>query len=134
MTVSSTFRFDEIFRQEIELINERRRALGRTDLVTLESESDGASPRAQEPVSTQDLGARQPSAGSQLAPSEREPVLRPTAGSNVVGLALSGGGVRSAAFCLGSLQALDQAGVLKTSIISPPSPAAATSAYLCLPR
>ena len=113
MTVSSTYRFDEIFRQEIELINERRRALGRTDLVALETESDGASPRAQEPVSTPNLGARQPGAGSQLAPSEREPVLRPTAGSNVVGLALSGGGVRSAAFCLGSLQALDQAGVLK---------------------
>jgi hypothetical protein len=35
------------------------------------------------------------------------PVMRPAPGSNVVGLALSGGGIRSAAFCLGVLQALD---------------------------
>jgi hypothetical protein len=34
------------------------------------------------------------------------PVMRPTASSNVVGLALSGGGIRSSAFCLGALQAL----------------------------
>ena len=45
--------------------------------------------------------------------SGREPILRPTADSNVIGLALSGGGVRSASFCLGALQALDKAGVLK---------------------
>src|SRR5262249_51887421 len=35
------------------------------------------------------------------------PVMRPAPGSNVVGLALSGGGIRSSAFCLGALQALD---------------------------
>lgn len=35
------------------------------------------------------------------------PVMRPTPGSNVVGLALSGGGIRSSAFCLGAMQALD---------------------------
>ena len=28
------------------------------------------------------------------------PVMRPRSGSNVVGLALSGGGIRSASFCL----------------------------------
>jgi hypothetical protein len=39
------------------------------------------------------------------------PVMRPKAGSNVVGLALSGGGVRSSAFCLGVLQALDYRGL-----------------------
>jgi hypothetical protein len=39
--------------------------------------------------------------------------LRPTARSNVVGLALSGGGNRSASFFLGALQALDKADVLK---------------------
>jgi hypothetical protein len=39
--------------------------------------------------------------------------MRPTASSHVVGLALSGGGIRSASFCLGALQALDKADVLK---------------------
>lgn len=54
--------------------------------------------------------------GNKRAPIELEleyrqrdgtPVMRPTPGSNVVGLALSGGGIRSAAFCLGAMQALD---------------------------
>jgi predicted acylesterase/phospholipase RssA len=44
---------------------------------------------------------------------QQEPVLRPTASSHVVGLALSGGGIRSASFCLGALQALDKADALK---------------------
>ena len=39
--------------------------------------------------------------------------MRPTANSSLIGLALSGGGVRSASFCLGALQALDKAGVLQ---------------------
>jgi predicted acylesterase/phospholipase RssA len=41
------------------------------------------------------------------------PVQRPTLASNVVGLALSGGGIRSAAFCLGALQALDVHDLIK---------------------
>jgi hypothetical protein len=41
-----------------------------------------------------------------------DPILRPTKGSAVIGLALSGGGIRSSAFCLGSLQGLDLADVL----------------------
>ena len=41
-----------------------------------------------------------------------EKVKRPTATSDVIGLALSGGGVRSASFCLGALQALNRAGAL----------------------
>jgi len=40
------------------------------------------------------------------------PVKRPTPGSNVVGLALSGGGIRSSAFCLGAMQALDERGLI----------------------
>src|SRR5262249_9602069 len=45
--------------------------------------------------------------------ADAEPTMRPTANSSLVGLALSGGGIRSASFCLGALQALDKAGVLK---------------------
>jgi hypothetical protein len=40
------------------------------------------------------------------------PVMRPTPASNVIGLALSGGGIRSAAFCLGAMQALDVRGLI----------------------
>lgn len=39
------------------------------------------------------------------------PIMRPTPASNVIGLALSGGGIRSAAFCLGAMQALDYRGL-----------------------
>ena len=63
------------------------------------------------------LSAQQPAtklAGEELGPlsisgdfTSKEPVL------NAVGLSLSGGGIRSAAFCLGVLQALDRADVLK---------------------
>jgi hypothetical protein len=45
--------------------------------------------------------------------STGELVLGPTDDANLIGLALSGGGIRSAAFCLGALQALNEAGVLK---------------------
>ncbi|HWK95390.1 MAG TPA: patatin-like phospholipase family protein [Pseudolabrys sp.] len=44
--------------------------------------------------------------------SEEIKPLRPTEQSQVVGLALSGGGVRSSAFCLGALQGLREANVL----------------------
>ena len=40
-------------------------------------------------------------------------ILTPPETANLVGLALSGGGIRSAAFCLGALQALDAAKVLE---------------------
>jgi predicted acylesterase/phospholipase RssA len=45
--------------------------------------------------------------------SERTPVLVPDDESCLTGLALSGGGIRSAAFCLGALQALEEARVLQ---------------------
>ncbi len=41
-----------------------------------------------------------------------EPIMRPPEAASVVGLALSGGGIRSAAFCLGVLQALSKTEVL----------------------
>ena len=41
------------------------------------------------------------------------PIMRPTPNSNVIGLALSGGGIRSSAFCLGALQALNVCGLIE---------------------
>jgi hypothetical protein len=72
-------KFHEIFALEVAAISERRKTHGRGEisLDTEDTQRDGT------------------------------PVLRPTAGSKVVGLSLSGGGIRSSAFCLGVLQALD---------------------------
>ena len=80
------FEFQDIFRVEADVINRRRRLAhdARGDLV-LEKEA-------------KDMDGR--------------PVLRPNSNAGLVGLALSGGGIRSAAFCLGALQALNKNNVL----------------------
>ena len=79
------FKFHEVYQAEIALINERR-ARDRRATIKLEVEAP------------KDLSG--------------EPVFAPAESANVVGLALSGGGIRSAAFCLGVLQALHEARVL----------------------
>jgi predicted acylesterase/phospholipase RssA len=108
MRVERTFNFHEVFAEEVEALNARRLAAGRTDLIELEVER---APFALERASKSNF---EPSVGVQNDPhAGSEPILRPTADSNIIGLALSGDGVRSAAFCLGALQALDQVGVLK---------------------
>lgn len=78
--------FHKVFAEEIEAINSRR-----------QQQQPPRPPAALEEVEKDPEG---------------EPIMRPTAGSDLVGLALSGGGVRSASFCLGALQALDDLGVL----------------------
>ena len=85
MPIGDLFTFDDVFRREIDSIN-RRRA--------------GAQP-GQPPIALE----AEPCPGG-------EAVVRPTEESDVVGLALSGGGVRSAAFALGVLQALEETKVL----------------------
>src|SRR6266545_4815800 len=92
MTVTRTYRFHEVFEEEVQAVNQRRRRFGRAE-VALELEPD---------VNSQSS-----------ARAEGEPIMRPTVGSGLAGLALSGGGIRSASFCLGALQALDNAGVLE---------------------
>jgi hypothetical protein len=77
-------KFHEIFAQEVAAISKRREKHGRPS-IALEIES---------------------------TPPDGPPVPRPTPASNVVGLALSGGGIRSAAFCLGAMQALDYRGLI----------------------
>ena len=113
MTVVRAFRFDEVFREEVQAINARRRELGRQDLIALEVE-DPSNESTSQPSSEAGTPetASAPRGDKSVLP-EREPIMRPTAGSNVIGLALSGGGIRSASFCLGALQALDKAAVLK---------------------
>jgi hypothetical protein len=80
----STSKFHEIFALEADAIN-KRRAKNNRPAMALEQED-----------------------------RERDgtPVMRPTPASKVIGLALSGGGIRSAAFCLGAMQALDVRGLI----------------------
>lgn len=79
------FTFNEVFAKEISVINDRRRE------------------------QTRPLGSLK----EKNTDSTGEVVLVPEDGSDLIGLALSGGGIRSAAFCLGALQALDETEVLK---------------------
>jgi hypothetical protein len=87
MPLGELYDFNDVFHTEIEVINDRRsRQRPARDPIRLETDADDG------------IG---------------EPVLGPNENANVVGLALSGGGIRSSAFCLGALQALNEAGVLE---------------------
>lgn len=116
MTITKAYAFHEVFAEEIEAINQRRKNLLKKNLVTLERERDTDSEPAADPSCEAGLRPGQGSAASAPAPRDaslaHEPILRPTEDSRLVGLALSGGGIRSASFCLGALQALDKSGVL----------------------
>ena len=79
----ATAKFHEIFKKEVEAINIRRQ--GKRAAIVLEQED---------------------------VERDGTPILRPTPSANIIGLALSGGGIRSSAFCLGVLQALDARGLI----------------------
>src|SRR5262245_21572303 len=79
--------FSDVFRKEVSLVNERRGTDDPRGHIVLETEA------------SEDTSGH--------------PVLRPNEDACVVGLALSGGGIRSAAFCLGALQALHETRVLR---------------------
>jgi Patatin-like phospholipase len=112
MPVTRTYRFHEIFKEEIQAINQRRRRFGRGE-VALELESSTNSDSNSEHDSG--TASRAPLLAAQEGDKrgDGEPIMRPTLSSGLAGLALSGGGIRSASFCLGALQALDKTGVLK---------------------
>src|SRR6266576_3104677 len=111
MTVTRTYRFHEVFEEEVRAINQRRRRFGRAEF-RLEAET-GASSKSESGGGSAAPEALPAAPAGQDARAEAEPIMRPTANSSLIGLALSGGGIRSASFCLGALQALDKAGVLK---------------------
>ncbi|MBI4275545.1 MAG: patatin-like phospholipase family protein [Rhizobiales bacterium] len=79
------FLFHQVYEREIEAINERRDELRRASVDLTSAGRD----------------------------REGHPIRRPADNSKLVGLALSGGGVRSASFCLGVMQALDENGSMK---------------------
>ena len=88
MTADDAFTFAQIFESEIRTINKRRAA---------------SAPVRQSIVLETDPEPRR----------NGEEALRPNEEAELVGLALSGGGVRSAAFALGVLQALEETDVLQ---------------------
>jgi hypothetical protein len=79
--------FSDVFRREVSLVNQRRGTDDPRGHIVLETEA------------SEDTSGH--------------PVVRPNEDACVVGLALSGGGIRSAAFCLGALQALYETRVLR---------------------
>jgi predicted acylesterase/phospholipase RssA len=112
MPVTRTYRFHEIFKEEVQAINQRRRQLHRGEVeLELESRAD-TNPNSESDPAPASSGSLSPQDQADIR-SDGEPILRPTLRSGLAGLALSGGGIRSASFCLGALQALDKAGVLK---------------------
>jgi len=101
-----TIQFEaDVFPLELSEVNERRRKLC---LPLIED--------ALKRTSTADESAGGSSRLSSVLPEpekqEKPPALRPTTRYGLVGLALSGGGIRSASFCLGVLQLLAKHGIL----------------------
>jgi Patatin-like phospholipase len=92
MSSGQVFGFNDVFREEIAVINARRERQRGT--IVLRQEVDA-------------------STGGPVIDASGAAVIGPNEDANVVGLALSGGGVRSAAFCLGALQGLNETGVLE---------------------
>jgi len=90
--------FAAVFRSEVASINKRRARLRERGM-------SERSDIALEPETGED--------GKELIASDETTPQRPTGPSDVVGLALSGGGIRSAAFCLGVLQALYKCGLIR---------------------
>jgi hypothetical protein len=125
--------FEQVFRGELDVINARRRGddkkasktsspgndgqtaelLGATKrmprrfivprrtAVALKDTSESNEPPFATPVDSHDFRAKHDSE------SKRWDTVQLKPGANLTGIALSGGGIRSASFCLGALQALD---------------------------
>jgi len=112
-------RFHDVFKAELKAVAARRERYAaewqlrtRKDLkpdpnrqYSPEQSSDKLSATISEPQSTPELE-------DEGIDVDGNPIQRPTEQTKLIGLALSGGGVRSAAFCLGALQALDEEKVL----------------------
>lgn len=97
-----TAKFLDVFRAEAEAINARRAAVAEGKL----AEDRGHRwPETRPGNDTKRVIVEQPkhAAGANMEP----PRARPLPGHDLVGFALSGGGVRSASVCLGALQGLD---------------------------
>jgi hypothetical protein len=93
------YQFHEVFQKEIDDVINQRRAKKRRQGVDAHTP-----PHVALEGETKEEKSRE---------DGDEPAMTPQDKSGLVGLSLSGGGIRSAAFCLGALQALDAASVLE---------------------
>src|SRR6516165_6631824 len=92
--------FKKVFRAELTDIKARRDQLkAKMQASTGVPQTDASTQASFTKLAEEELGPLSESGDF----TSKEPVL------NAVGLSLSGGGIRSAAFCLGVLQALDKA-------------------------
>lgn len=94
--------FDEVYSREIDEINKRRKKLDR--------------PEIKPPVKAvlnRSFGGLLGSLFGGGAKKDEKPIYKRSVNANLVGLALSGGGIRSASFCLGAVQALEVEGAIK---------------------
>ena len=94
--------FEAIFRRELDVINFRRRSL----------QTGGVNVRRTEQAPNEDgprfhIPRHQAKMSQDHAGTDKRGTVRMETGSNLTGLSFSGGGIRSAAFCLGASQALD---------------------------
>lgn len=100
-----TLNFEAIFKRELDVVNFRRQSL--------QSNGVEANRAERRPTTGDATGSRFhiPRHAAKLSQDHIEAGKRGTvrmeAGSNLTGLSFSGGGIRSAAFCLGASQALD---------------------------
>ncbi|TPK63575.1 hypothetical protein FJ546_12620 [Mesorhizobium sp. B2-4-19] len=92
--------FDEIFREELEVINFRRKAIHSGAVAERRS-------KAADTPARHFLVDRGDAAIDNIRSDPSRGTVRTKRNSNLTGVALSGGGVRSASYCLGVLQALE---------------------------
>ena len=105
---SDTVEFAHVFAAELQALQERRDAARQS--------GPGVPPdehRAPTPAQKDKKDAGDSVLGALPASDDFASFASGTAVLNAIGLALSGGGIRSASFCLGVLQALDRAGVVR---------------------
>jgi predicted acylesterase/phospholipase RssA len=101
--------FFEVFAQEIEVINSRRVAVARGMLAERRGHGRRSvdMPPGEIEVRVTERLTKSGAGDQPIADERQHKVPQPTEGHNLTGLALSGGGIRSASFCLGVLQAID---------------------------
>jgi len=103
------FDFDAIIKRELDAINFRRQSIGGGSIAARRraAKPSGAPSVAGDGADGMHFHVARREARLAAAPAETNGTVRMDPQSSLTGLAFSGGGIRSAAFCLGASQALD---------------------------